>query len=92
VVIHAFSRMQKCVTLSVTEAEYFAAVEVVQNMLFAWRVLQSIGLQVKIPMVIEIDNEGAVDLAVTPNTQPIQKTSQRQWRYSFLLWCGYSCL
>jgi hypothetical protein len=73
VVIHAFSRMQKCVTLSVTEAEYVAAVEVVQNMLFAWRVLQSIGVQVKTPMVIEIDNKGAVDLAVTPNTQPIQK-------------------
>jgi hypothetical protein len=51
------------VTLSVTEAEYVAAVEVVQNMLFAWRVLQSIGLQVKTPMVIEIDNKGAVDLA-----------------------------
>jgi hypothetical protein len=32
-------------------------------MLFAWRVLQSIGLQVKMPMKIECDNKGAVDLA-----------------------------
>jgi hypothetical protein len=32
-IIFAFSRMQKCVALSVTEAEYVAAVEVVQNML-----------------------------------------------------------
>jgi hypothetical protein len=30
-VIHTFSRMQKCVTLSVTEAEFVAAVEVVQT-------------------------------------------------------------
>jgi hypothetical protein len=62
-VIFAFSRMQKCVTLSVTEAEFVAAVEVVQNMLFACRVLESIGLHVQKPMVIEVDNKGAVDLA-----------------------------
>jgi hypothetical protein len=62
-VIHAFSRMQKCVALSVTEAEYVAAVEVVQDMLFAWRILQSIGLQAKLRMKIECDNKGAVDLA-----------------------------
>jgi hypothetical protein len=45
VVIHAFSRMQKCVTLSVTEAEFVAAVEVVVNILFAWRVVESMGLK-----------------------------------------------
>jgi hypothetical protein len=61
-VIFAFSRMQKCVTLSVTEAEFVVAVEVVQNMLFAWRVLTSMELQVRLPMVIEVDNQGAVDL------------------------------
>jgi hypothetical protein len=62
-VIFAFSRMQRCVTLSVTEAEFVAAVEVVQNMLFAWRVLSSMGLLVQLPMLIEVDNKGAVDLA-----------------------------
>jgi hypothetical protein len=46
-----------------TEAEYVAAVEVVQNMLFTWRVLQSIGLKVKLPMDIQVDKKGAVDLA-----------------------------
>ena len=41
-----------------------AAVEVVQNMMFAWKVFESIGLKVnsKLPMVIEMDNKGAVDL------------------------------
>jgi hypothetical protein len=62
-VIFAFSRMQKCVTLSVTEAELVAAVEVIQNMLFSWRVLSSIGLMVTLPMIVEVDNKGAVDLA-----------------------------
>jgi hypothetical protein len=38
-------------------------VELVVNMLFAWRVVGSIGLQVQLPMKIEVDNKGAVDLA-----------------------------
>jgi hypothetical protein len=54
--------MQKYETLSVTEAEFVAAVEVVQNLLFACRVLESIGLHVEKPIVIEVDNKGAVDL------------------------------
>jgi hypothetical protein len=62
VVIHAFSRMQRCVTLSVT-AEFVAAVEVVVSMLFAWRVVESMGLAVQLPMKIEVDNKGVVDLA-----------------------------
>jgi hypothetical protein len=55
--------MQKCVTLSVTEAEFVACVEVVQNMLFARRILESLELKVKMPMVVDVDNFGAVDLA-----------------------------
>jgi hypothetical protein len=47
----------------VTEAEFVAAVEVIQNMLFSLRVMMSIGLKVHLPMMIEVDNEGAVDLA-----------------------------
>jgi hypothetical protein len=57
------SRMQQCVTLSVTEAEYGAATECVQDMLFGMRIIESIGLKVKKPMTLDIDNKGAVDLA-----------------------------
>jgi hypothetical protein len=57
------SRMQKCVTLSVTEAEFVSACETAQDMLFAMRVLESMGLNVNKPMRLEMDNQGAVDLA-----------------------------
>jgi hypothetical protein len=57
-VIFSFSRIQKRVTLSVTEAEFGAAVDVVQNMMFASRVIESLGLTVMKPMVIEVDNKG----------------------------------
>jgi hypothetical protein len=49
------------VALSVMEAELFSAVLCAQDMLFAMRILNSLGLKVKLPMKLEIDNKGAVD-------------------------------
>ena len=49
--------------MSVTEAELIAAVECAQDMLFAKQVLESMGLKVKTPMILKVDNKGAVDLA-----------------------------
>jgi len=57
------SRMQGCVTLSVTEAEYVSRTQFAQDMLFNMQVLESMGLKVKKPMILRIDNKGAVDLA-----------------------------
>jgi hypothetical protein len=60
--ISAKSSMQKTVALSVTEAELMAAVSCAQDMMYAKRTLESLGLQVQLPMVLEIDNKGTVDL------------------------------
>ena len=49
-------------TLSVTEAEAASAVTCAQDMLFAMHLLESVGLQVKKPMFLYVDNKGAVDL------------------------------
>ena len=57
------SATQKFVTLSVTEAESAAGVMIAQDMLYIYRLLQSLELEVKLPMVLEMDNKGAVDLA-----------------------------
>jgi hypothetical protein len=32
-------------------------------MLYVWHILESMGLKVKLPMILEMDNKGAVDLA-----------------------------
>ena len=56
------SGMQKIVALSVTEAETIAVVQCVQEMLYCKKVLESIGLKVELPMIINTDNQGAVDL------------------------------
>ncbi len=50
-------------TLSVTEAEIVAGVMVAQDMQHVYHLLESLDLQVKLPMVLEMDNSGAVDVA-----------------------------
>jgi hypothetical protein len=54
---------QKIVTLSVTEAEIAAGVMVAQDMLYIYRLMESLELEVELPMVLEMDNSGAVDIA-----------------------------
>ena len=61
-VVTTKSKMQPVVALSVTEAETIAAVDCYQEMLFVKRILESMGLKVKKPMKLEIDNKGSVDL------------------------------
>ena len=57
------SATQKHVTLSVTEAELAALVSCAQDMLYVYRILTSLELKVELPMVCELDNSGARDLA-----------------------------
>jgi hypothetical protein len=56
------SKTQKFVTLSVTEAECVAATSCVQDMMFGKRLLESMGLKVKLPMTLYMDNKGGVDI------------------------------
>ena len=61
--ISARSKQQEIIALSVTEAELIAAVCCAQDLVFEMNVLESIGLKVQKPMILYIDNKGAVDLA-----------------------------
>jgi hypothetical protein len=60
--IHTRSNTQQSVTLSVMEAEHVAATQWAQDMLFAMRVIESMGLKVKTPIILKIDNKGDVEL------------------------------
>ncbi len=57
------SSTQKSVALSVCEAEQTAGVLCAQDMMYVRNVLESMQLKVKLPMILEMDNKGAVDLA-----------------------------
>ena len=60
--VNAASKMMPVIALSVTEAELYAAIMCVQDMLYAMRILNSMGLEVELPMILEVDNKGAVDI------------------------------
>jgi hypothetical protein len=62
------SSTQRNATLSVTEAEMVAGTECVQDMLFERKILESFGLKVKLPMILEMDNKGFVDFTKSWST------------------------
>jgi hypothetical protein len=76
------SRMQGCVTLDVTSAELVSGTQCVQDMLFIMRVVESIGLKVKKPMILEMDNKGAVD--ISHNWSVSGRTRHDSIRQSFI--------
>ncbi len=57
------SSAQKLVALSICEAEQTAGVLCAQDMLYVQNVLELMGLNVKLPMLLEMDNKGTVNLA-----------------------------
>ena len=57
------SLLQKITALSVTEGELNSGVTCAQDMLYCMRAIESVGLEVEKPMILKIDNKGAVDLA-----------------------------
>jgi hypothetical protein len=56
------SVMQKRIALSVTKAELYAIVSCIQDILFVNLIMKSINIKVNLPMVVESDNAGAVEL------------------------------
>ena len=61
-VIAVKSGMQKVVALSTTEAETIAIVQCVQELLYVMKLIESLKLKVRKPMLVYSDNKGAVDL------------------------------
>ena len=67
------SGMQIIVALSVAEAELIALVMSIQEMLYIKKLLESMELQVELPMIVRCDNKGTADLvngwSVSGNTK-----------------------
>ena len=54
------SKGQKSVTLSSSEAEYVALSEAAKEIKFVYQLLTGMGMKVKLPIVVCVDNLGAV--------------------------------
>jgi hypothetical protein len=56
------------VSLSRSEAEYYAMAEALKDVKFVVHLLQSIGIKVEMPITIKVDKIGAIFMAVNMNT------------------------
>jgi hypothetical protein len=56
------SKMQRIVAASVTEAELIECCDCAQDMMYVMRLLTYMKLQVKLPMELGVDNQGAIDI------------------------------
>ena len=57
------SKQQVSVTLSSTEAEYVALSEAAKEIKFLYQVLQTLGITVTLPIIVKVDNIGAIFMA-----------------------------
>ena len=62
------SKAQRAVTLSSSKAEWFALSEAVKEIVFVLQLLESIHIKVKIPIIVKVDNVGAIFLSGNINT------------------------
>jgi hypothetical protein len=54
--------MQRIMALSVTEADLLAVTNNTQDVLYTKRIVESLRLHVQLPMILEDDNKGEVEL------------------------------
>jgi len=76
------SKGQKSVTLSSSEAEYVALSEAAKEIKFVYQLLISMGMKVKLPIIVRVDNLGAVFMS--ENVSVSQRTKHVDIRYRFV--------
>ena len=76
------SKGQKGVTLSSSEAEFVALSEAAKEVKFTFQVLQSMGVRVTLPIVIRVDNVGAIFIG--SNVAVSQRSKHIDVRYHFV--------
>ena len=76
------SRAQRSVTLSSSEAEFVALSEAAKEIKFIVQVMLSIGIEVELPVIVRVDNVGAIFMAENVSTSP--RTKHVDVRYHFV--------
>ena len=76
------SKGQKGVTLSSSEAELVALSEAAKEVKFVYQVLKSMGVKVTLPIIIRVDNIGAIFIGT--NVTVSQRSKHIDVRYHFV--------
>jgi hypothetical protein len=67
------SKLQKCVALSSTEAEYVAVSSAARLVIWARAFLEELGFTQESPTIIIEDNKGCIDISISTNSHPAIK-------------------
>jgi hypothetical protein len=76
------TKQQRSVTLSSSEAEYYALSEAVKEVRFIYQLLKEMGFEVELPITVRVDNIGAIFMA--ENMQVSQRTKHIDTRLRFV--------
>ena len=76
------SKGQKGVTLSSSEAEFVALSEAAKEVKFVYQVLTSMGIKVELPIIVRVDNVGAIFIG--SNVAISQRSKHIDIRYHFV--------
>lgn len=76
------SKQQKAVVLSSSEAEFVSLSEAAKEIKFIYQIMISMGLTVKTPIMVRVDNVGAIFMAENVTTS--QRTRHVDIRYNFV--------
>ena len=75
------SKAQQCTTLSLTEAEYVTCSQAATELEFVQQILESMGVNVQLPMTVFVDNTGAIELAQNWSTSGRTKHINVRFHY-----------
>jgi Reverse transcriptase (RNA-dependent DNA polymerase) len=76
------SRLQRTVALSSSEAEYYAISEAAKEIKFVYQILDSLGIKVTLPIIVNVDNVGAIFM--TENVTATTRTRHVDARYHYV--------
>ena len=74
--------MQRTVALSSTEAEYYALSEASKEIKFLVQVMESMGIKLDLPIIVNVDNVGTIFMA--ENNTATSRTRHVDARYHFV--------
>ena len=75
------SKSQKVVSLSSAEAEFYACAEAVKEVPFIVQILKFLGIQVKTPVEVKVDNVGAIYMSQNQASSKRTRHMDTRWFY-----------
>jgi hypothetical protein len=76
------SKLQRSVSLSSSEAEYYALSEAAKDIKFILQILKSVDIKVELPIIVRVDNVGAIFMSETASATA--RTKHIDTRYHFI--------